>query len=348
MSQYGGGGYATAPKSGGGILGFMEKIAPFVPIVGGIASNILGGINERKARLYNSPANQVARLNQAGLPKAAASNLSIGGGAVATSSLGTEQFNQNLSSSISRQIDRKRLEVMQQELREKQSSADIAEGNAKNQLNPAGQFENTNQGTNAMQTIQAQEEAIKAAHMVNKWMPIEKFNNVLKQSKEIEQIAQQTKNHIQQHGILLSESKIKNTIANYQDSMSMAELENIISRTTGIIKENKLRDIAISIEYETMLSKIKLAKNAALISDQSLEAAKLSNILTNLSLPSTRAYYTIRRNFDNAAMAKPNLPNTLLYLGMFQPNTSNYGLSNIGAGIDPLLRRYNDLTNGMR
>lgn len=337
---------SQGPQSKGpGFMGFLEKIAPFVPVVGGIATNILSGINERKARLYNSPAQQVKRLNEAGLPKAASSNISPGGGVVATTGLGTDQFNNNLSQSIGRQVDRKKLEILQQEERIQRAKANIEEGNAKNLLNPQGVFENTNQGTGAMQTLVQQSEAIKGAQIVNKWMPAEKFQNVMKHSKEIESISQNIKNSVQQHGILISENMIKKSLANYSDSMNMAQLENMISKTTGINKDNILKDIATSIEYQTLKAQVESAQNAALISRNNVEAGKLANILTHMSMPSTEAYYKIRRGMDDATMRKPNLPNTLLYLGMFQPNTSNYNLSNIGAGIHTGLSRWWDATN---
>lgn len=329
MQYYDGGGGAPKQKSGSGFMGFIDKIAPFVPIVGGIAQNIIGGINERKARLYNSPANQVKRLNEAGLPKAAASNISPGGGVVATSSLGTEQLNQNLSSSITRQIDRKKLDIMNDEARLKQYEADLAEGNVKNKLNPAGVFEPTNQGISAMQEIQTQAEAVKAAQIVNKWMPVEKFNNVMKTGYEINKIAADTRNSLSQNEIIVAEGKIKNIVASYQARMSLQELMNITERNTGIRQENELKRIAISIEYQTMFAQIMSAQNAAMISGQSLEAAQLSNVLTKLSMPSTEAYYTVRRFVDNIHTNKPNLIKSMIYLGMFQPNTSNYQIGNL-------------------
>lgn len=326
--------------------------AQWIPIIGGIANSILSGINNRKARLYNSPANQVARLNEAGLPLAA--NTHIGGGTAVTTpttSLGTENFAGNLKSSIDTQVSRKQLQIMKDEARIKKAEADIAEGSRNNQLNPPGKFENTNQGTGAMQTIQAQEEAIKAAQIINKWMPIEKFQNIMKQGKEIEHIAQnikqsiaQTKNIEEQFKGILSDNKIKSIVSNYQERMSLQELINITRKNTGINKDNVLKSIAIQVEYGTLLSRITISRNAALQSGQNLEAARLGNVLTNLSLPSTKAYYEIRRSMDNATMAKPNLPNTLLYLGMFQPNTSNYNMSNLGAPIHTGLSRWWDLT----
>lgn len=230
-------------------------LAQWIPIIGGIANSILSGINNRKARLYNSPANQVARLNEAGLPLAA--NTHIGGGTAVTTpttSLGTENFAGNLKSSIDTQVSRKQLQIMKDEARIKKSEADIAEGNAKNQLNPSGQFENTNQGTGAMQTIQAQEEAVKAAQIINKWMPTEKAQNIMKQSKEMDKISQdikqsisQTRNIEEHFKGILSENKIKSILANYQERMSMNELTNLIRRNTGIQKDNVLKSITINV-----------------------------------------------------------------------------------------------------
>lgn len=320
-----------------GIGRWIEKLSPAIPIVGGIASNIIAGINERKARLYNSPKNQVKRLQEAGLPLAAGSNISAGGGvSTKVSDLGTGGFTQNLGASITRQIDRKKLQIHQQELRQAQYAADLAQGNAKNQLNPVGVFENTNQGLNAAQTLGTQSEALKSAQIINKYMPSEKYQNLMKGTLEMGKIAADTKNAIAQNGILLSEGKIKNILANYQERMSLQQLQQLIKanagselRNTQIGLENASKQLALTIEYATMSNQIRMAHNAAKASDNNLEAQRLSLLLTNLSLPSTRSYYMIRREMDNATMAKPNLPNTLLYLGMFQPTNSNYNFSQL-------------------
>lgn len=115
-------------KPGGGFLNILEKLSPFIPVVGGIAQNILNGINTRKARLYDSPANQVKRFQEAGLPMASTGRITTGGGfTTASAPLGTEQVVQNLGASLKRQIDRKQLELIQEQIRAAKTTADYAE-----------------------------------------------------------------------------------------------------------------------------------------------------------------------------------------------------------------------------
>jgi len=330
-------GGSSQPRQGGGFMKLLQDISPAIPIVGGIASNVIAGINERKARLYNTPANQVKRLQEAGLPLAAGSNITAGGGvSTKVSDLGTGQATQNLGASITRSIDRKKLEIMQQELRQQQYAADIAEGERNNKLNPRGIFENTNQGLSAEQTIGTQAEALKSAQVINKFMPSEKYQALMKGTLEMGKLSADTQNALAQNKILLSEGKIKAILARYQEGMSLQQLQGLIKsnagqdlRNTGMGLENASKQVALTIEYATMEDQIKLAHNAAKASDNNLEAQRLSLLLTNLSMPSTMAYYKIRREMDDATMRKPNLANTILYLGMFQPTNSNYNFGQL-------------------
>lgn len=316
----------------------MPILPVLAPIIGGIAQNVIQGINNRKARLYNSPAQQVRRLQEAGLPLAAGSQIT-GGVTTPTqaTSLGTENFtqnyNNNLGASITRDIDRKKLAIMQQELISAEAKALIDSGNAKNLTNPSGQFTPTNQGTQMSATIGSLSEAHKAAQIANEFMPIEKAQSLLKGTKEIDNIVANTQKALMDQQIQVQDLAIKKIAAKYSEQMTKAELLNLTRRNTGLKYDNQIKQVAYNVEYSTQLAKITIARNAALQSGESLKAAQLGNILTNLSLPSTRAYYSIRREMDDATMRKPNLANTLLYLGMFQPNTSNYNLSNLMPNI---------------
>lgn len=312
--------------------------ATLIPIAGAITREVVQGINNRKARLYNSPANQIKRLREAGLPTAAGSNIT-GGQQVPTQvsgNFGTEGFNDNLGKSITRQIDRKKLQIHGEELTQKAAEAAIAAGNAKNQLNPNGIFEGTNQGLAAMQALGTQSEALKSAQIVNQFMPSEKYQSLMKGTLEMNKIAQDTKNAVAQHGILLSEGKIKNILANYQENMSLNQLQGLIKdnlgkdlRNAGMDYDNASKRIAYTIELRTMAAQIEMALNAAKASGQNLEAGRLSLLLTQMSMPSTQAYYEIRRGMDDATKAKPNMMNTLLYLGMFTPTQSNYNFGQL-------------------
>lgn len=335
--------------NGGGFAKFISNIAPAIPIVGGIASNVLAGINNRKARLYNSPAEQIKRMREAGLPLGAGSNISAGGGvSTPVQDLGLSGLNDNLGKSIIRNIDRKKLQIHQEELRSAKYAADIAQGNAKNQLNPRGMFENTNQGTITAQAIASQAAAIKNAETVNKFMPLEKWQGLSKGAKEIDMITANIRNSLTANQIQLQDLAIKKILSKYQEKMSLAELQSLIKgnaikdlQKEGMATDNAIKKIAYTIEWQTQVARITMAKNAALASGNNLEAQRLSLLLTNASLPSTQAYYEIRRGLDKATLEKPNLPNTLLYLGMFQPTTSNYNFGQLMPSIPSGGNTYN-------
>lgn len=321
---------SSGPRPGGGIGRFISAMAPAIPLVGGIASNVIAGINERKARLYNSPKNQVRRLQEAGLPLAAGSNITAGGGvSTKVSDLGTGGFNDNLGKSITRNIDRKKLEIAQQELRAATVAADLAEGHRKNQLNPAGTFEATNQGTSAMQTIAQQAEAIKGAEIVNKWLPIEKANAVLRNNAEIGKISADTANSIAQHGILVSEGKIKKILAGWQEKMSKAEYTNLIRRNTGLTNANEISALQGEILRNTKKAQIYAAQMHAVSAGQNVEANKLGLLIKGLETESAKAYYAIRARADDSYRFNKSgrfTPADLIYLQMFTPTQSSINL----------------------
>lgn len=108
---------------------FLKDAAPAIPIVGGIVSNILEGMNTRSARLYDSPKNQVARLHEAGLPTIAGSSIQAKGGFQSkVDSLGTENFVSNLGGSLKRDLDRKQLKLLDEQIRAARAAADVAGG----------------------------------------------------------------------------------------------------------------------------------------------------------------------------------------------------------------------------
>jgi len=206
------GGGRSTPRAGGGFGRFLQDISPAIPIVGGVVSNILSGINERKARLYNTPANQVKRLQEAGLPLAAGSNITAGGGvSTKVSDLGTGQAVQNLGASITRQIDRKKLEIMADEARSRKYEADVAEGERNwkldNQPNYLGSI-NTNQ-----------------AAMLDFSKSIQESQEILENNKQfISGIEREVKESLHEKGYLTKEV--------------IARVDQVLSQT-GLINEQK-------------------------------------------------------------------------------------------------------------
>lgn len=313
-----------------GIGKFLETIAPAVPIVGGIASNIIAGINERKARLYNSPANQVKRMQEAGLPLAAGSNITAGGGiSTKVSDLGTSNYSGNLQASITRQIDRKKLQIHDEELRLAKVAADIAEHNRQNQLNPSGVFENTNMGSNMMNTMGSVAAATKHADLINTWLPIEKSQSILKNNAEIAKITADTRNSLAQHKIIVAEGQIKKIMSQWQSRMSQAEFTNIIRRNTGLKNQNEISSIQGEILRNTKIAQIHMAQMHAITAGQTVAANQMGLLLKGLETDSAKAYYQVRARADNSY--KGNIwdrftPADLIYLQMFTPKESSMNL----------------------
>jgi len=302
--------------------------ATLIPIAASIGKEIHAGIQRRKERLYNSPAQQVKRLREAGLPTSAGSNITGGQTAPAIiggDNYGTTALNDNLGKSITRQIDRKKVDIAEQELRAAKAAADIATGNAKNLLNPSGIFEPTNQGKTAMQGIMTQQEALTNAQTINQWLPLEKGQSILKNTKEMAKISADTANSLTQNGILISDSKIKGILANYQERMSSGELTNLIRRNTGLSNANEISAIQGEILRNTKIAQMNRIIEEATMAGQTRQAKQMSLLLQGLETESVKQYYKVRARADNSYANKNGgafTPADMIYLNMFSPNSS--------------------------
>ena len=303
--------------------------ATLIPIGASILREVHAGVQRRKERLYNSPAQQVKRMREAGLPTAAGSNItggqtqpSIVGG---NDNYGTSSLNDNLGKSITRQIDRKKLDIAAEELRSAKAAADLATGNAKNQLNTTGVFEPTNQGLTAMQGIMSQEQALINAKTVNQWLPLEKAQAILKNTKEMAKISADTANSLTQNGILISEGKIKNILANYQERMSSGELTNLIRRNIGLKNSNQITAIQGEILRNTKIAQMMKIIDEATIAGQTRQARQMSLLLQGLETESAKQYYRVRARADSSYTNQNGgifTPSDMIYLNMFSPNSS--------------------------
>lgn len=316
----------------------MAFWAVAAPLLSQLAQNVLQGINTRKARLYDSPAQQIKRYTEAGLPMAAASNINGGGGFTTQASIHdpSAEIQANLGASLKRQIDRKQIDLMSEQIKSAGADAAIAVGNAKNKLNPAGVFENTNQGITAQQEIQTQSNAIKTQQILNKYLPTEKEIGIQssrlgmsKTAMDIAATAQNIRNAAVQEGILIHERDIKKVLAEYQPEMSRLERINLIRRNTGISRENELKRLEIAFQYQSFTDRLKLAEMNAKNAGQMNEAAILENIRRTAEQPGIANYYKIRANFDKAVLEKPNWMNTMIYLSLIQPQSSNFNFGNL-------------------
>lgn len=132
-------------------------------------------------------------------------------------------------------------------------------------------------------------EAAKAAKTVNKWMDIEKAQNVLRSQKETAKIAADTANSLVQNGILVSDAKIKAILAQWQGRMSSAEFTNLIRRNTGLKNANEISAIQGEILRMTKMAQVTSAINHAAISGQNVESNQLGLVLKNLKQKAQKA-----------------------------------------------------------
>lgn len=220
------GGGGSNPRPGGGLGKFISDIAPAVPIVGGVVSNILAGINERKARLYNSPANQIKRMQEAGLPTAAGSSIQSGGGvSTKVQDLGTTGLNDNLGKSITRNIDRKKLQIAAEELKYQKANANIKTGES----DWMGQ--KTENYLGSIQTNQAA--------MLDFTKSIKESEEILKNNEQfISSIERRVKEELRDRGYLTKE-----VIAKVDQVLAQTGLIN--EQTQSLVDQRQAREVLL-------------------------------------------------------------------------------------------------------
>lgn len=297
-----------------------------LPIAAEIAQNVVQGINTRKARMYDSPSNQVKRYREAGMPMAAASNINGGGGFTTQASIPdpSPSIQANLGASLKREIDRKQIELLKQTIRQASTAADLAAGEAKNKLNPSGVFEPTNQGTTIQQGLAAQSLANKQAEIVNTYLPLEKGIGIKQLGMNLDKTAQDIKNAGAQYNILVSEGSIKKILAEFQPRMSAGELNNLVLRNTGLKTANDIANMSAEIMRRTKEAQITIAMNKAIESNQQVQAQQLSLLLQALQNQSAQAYYRVKARYDESFRFFESKAKDFLYLGMFNQQNSTY------------------------
>lgn len=305
----------------------MWPLLPIMlPIAAEIAQNVVQGINTRKARMYDSPANQIKRYREAGMPMAAASNINGGGGFTTQASIPdpSPSIQANLGAGLKREIDRKQIDLLREQIRSAKAAADLAGGQSQNMLNPQGVFAPTNQGLTMQQEIGRQALANKQAEIVNTYMPSEKNLGLKQMGLNLDKTAQDIKNAGAQYNILVSEGSIKKILAEFQPRMSAGELNNLVLRNTGLKTANDIANMSAEIMRRTKEAQITVAINRAIESNQQVQAQQLSLLLQALQNQSAQAYYRVKARYDESFRFFESKAKDFLYLGMFNQQNSTY------------------------
>lgn len=207
-----------------------SALGTILPIAGSIIREIHAGVQRRKERLYNSPAQQVKRLREAGLPTAAGSNITGGQTQAATigsDNYGTAQLNDNLGKSITRQIDKKRINLIGEEIRSTKANADINSGAA------AWLGDQTENYLGSIQTNQAaQLDFIKASH---------EAEAIIKDNQQfITGIEREVKEELRDKGYLTKE-----TIARVDQLLAATGLTN--EQTSSLTDQRQARSVVLNL-----------------------------------------------------------------------------------------------------
>lgn len=241
---------------------------------------------------YNHPAQQLARLREAGLPFAAYAQGQSGNQSALpqASDAGLTQGSQSgISNFITTSTQLKQLELLKAEIRQRNAEADLK--NAERDWLLSGRGEDK-AGTNLTNNLRTQQEFSKAqatgAQLANKIQDAVARNTptrlMLENTKLISDIEKtlSDKDLIKEHtkGAEL-ENKIKRVLAAYQPSMSNAQLERLLKSNQlldlnieGTRLDNALSTIRNRIAAATEFDTIRMTKVGLLSAVQNYEVAK--------------------------------------------------------------------------
>jgi len=260
-------GTAKANSPGG-----FKQILPFLsgalPIVGGIAQNVIAGINQRAQNRYNSPQQQVSRAKKAKIPLAA-TQISSGNQSSVTpvNDFGTAQGAQHLANynhnqKTLQEVSKLKADVFKTNLENKKLSGELQwylanrgdDPGKTNLSNTLGIEQMKNQATLMGQYYANQ---IGNAQAKNVWTKINLDNR--EQSQRIA-------NAIQSNllgGIHIEGAKkdnlLKDLAIEWTPKMNQANLDNILKRNDILVTEQGLKKLALEIENATKDNKITMA-----------------------------------------------------------------------------------------
>lgn len=285
---------------------FFKNIVSMIPVVGDIASAMISrGQSKRDIaaqNAYNHPAAQVARLREAGLPMAAGLE-----GARSGNQSSLPQTMQNtaggLTNFIQRQIELKQIKLLDEEIRVRRSEANKNEAESKWLLSGQGTDTAGTNLTSILKTRLGMEQTqAKGAEIANKISQIAADNAYTRNVLENKKLTEEISSIIRERDLLnenidkaMYDNRIARVLANYQESMSNAQLEKLLRENDLLSSTKKGKDIENSIEAIRYKINSYTADNEMKMSDIKTAQDVMDYTLSNLTYDRVKAEF---RNYE--------------------------------------------------
>jgi len=256
----------TAAKVGGGFAKLLPILSGALPIVGGIASGVIAGMNTRASNRYNSPEAQIKRAKAAHLPAASINNISAGNQSAVTPSndLGTSEGARQIGQYNHNQRTIKEIANLQQDIKRKQIENDKLAGELQWYLSGRGEDPG---GTNLTSMLKA-EQGIKQYQGAGMKIANQAADNLLKNQPykiRLDNIEQQGRinNIFQQYQIggeqlegYKKENALKDLELKWKPQMNQAQLNNLLADHGIKLQDIGLKQLQNQLETATQAGKI--------------------------------------------------------------------------------------------
>lgn len=262
---------------------FLTALLPgLIGAAGSIFSRAQSRGDIARQNAYNSPAQQLKRLREAGLPNAAALNQQASQQSSLPQTSG-EGLGRNLGSFISTQTQLQQLAILKEEARLKGADADLKEAEREYLLSHKGEDIAGTNLTNSLKTKQGIEGAeLQGKHLANKILGTEAGNIKYKTGQENQRRSVEIANMLHNNRLIGEhikgaelQNRINNVIAQYQPNMSAQQLnklilengligqgiegkklQNAFDRIRNIIEENTMGAVIMGRGAEAMIKSI--------------------------------------------------------------------------------------------
>jgi len=269
-------GTGLGSKIGGGFFkNMVPALAGALPIVGGIAQNVIAGINTRAQNRYNSPEQQIARARKAHLPAASINNISAGNQSSVTPSndIGTGEAGKHIASYNQNQKTLQEIGKIKEDTYKTNLENKKLKGELDWYLGKAG----SDPSRTNLSSILGLEQQMKGLQNTGQTFAndIAKYSGVIRGAEarnigtkinlENTEQGQRIKNMIQSNigeGIKIEgyktdnaikelERRIKSVDAKFAHRLKEEEIENIMKRNGILLTEQGLKDIQLEISNAT-------------------------------------------------------------------------------------------------
>lgn len=243
----------------------LAAIPAMIQAAGGIAQSSMSSRDIKKQNAYNSPSQQVSRMNEAGLPMAALSGTANAGSqSQLPSREGIKDAGHSLGNYFSTQVQLKQLKILDEEIKLKAAESSLKSAEAAFLLSGRGiDTGNTNLTTGMKQKLEIEGNTVAAGRIGNKIQEGVLRNQAKRQELENNNLAMDIVKKAADIGLTnihaegaITDNQMKKVILEYQPGMSAAQLDKLLKENGILATEQGLKNVQLEIQNATKSSQI--------------------------------------------------------------------------------------------